>query len=550
MMISSSLLAHISSWGRREWIQTICSHCWTVSAIQWSSVSSRPFWREEKSLVRSWISWGWGASQRWASRMEVFVESQWETFCGVWCPGLLRSNTAKSWDCHGTFTVRIVNARGMRVHCARRPDTHGHWWGGGVHRWSGSLRLDLPATRCCKLCWRLTVGTRSCRPFVRHLYGRPSTHLWEEMGEVDEIAQGEGGEQGDPWMPILFSLGQHAALGQMPGCKTARGSSHILTTSTWFVRHVESWNIRIHHGKTQLWNRGGSQPAGVAELTLAGRLVEPDAVVWKSDPELSLSQGGLRVLGLHRPLCIVDQLVSKSVEHELLFQRIPTVKDLQAAWLLCCSVEQHAPLSGCAWSSQICHCLSRRGTMTEFGVASRASSTCQHSCRQDHCSDASVQRGLGLGCAVRARHAAHCACWADSLPMVRQRHPDVAGTALCFRAVRDWEGHLRAAGFEPRPWEDIAEGARPRDSAEDEPQLQNKSWQKEAASQVEQYLDSTVCPLSELERALWRSHQGPLASTVFVGISTNRVARFDLQPFRVLTSRRLRLPMPLSSRSC
>ena len=183
--------------------------------------------------------------------------------------------------------------------------------------------------------------------------------------------------------------------------------------------------------------------------------------------------------------------------------------------------------------------------MTEFGVASRASSTCQHSCRQDHCSDASVQRGLGLGCAVRARHAAHC------LPMVRQRHPDVAGTALCFRAVRDWEEHLRAAGFEPRPWEDIAEGARPGDSAEDEPQLQKKSWQKEAASQVEQqYLDSTVCSLSESERALWRSHQGPLASTVFVAISTNRVARFDLQPFRLLMSRRLRLPMPLSSRCC
>ena len=41
-------------------------------------------------------------------------------------------------------------------------------------------------------------------PFVRQLYGRPSTHLWEdEMGEVHEIVQGEGGEQGDPLMPLL-----------------------------------------------------------------------------------------------------------------------------------------------------------------------------------------------------------------------------------------------------------------------------------------------------------------------------------------------------------
>ena len=29
------------------------------------------------------------------------------------------------------------------------------------------------------------------------------------MGNVLEVAQGEGGEQGDPLMPVLFSLGQH-----------------------------------------------------------------------------------------------------------------------------------------------------------------------------------------------------------------------------------------------------------------------------------------------------------------------------------------------------
>ena len=49
-------------------------------------------------------------------------------------------------------------------------------------------------------------------PFVRNFHGRPST-LWEdEMGTVHEITQGEGGEQGDALMPMLFSLGQHQAL--------------------------------------------------------------------------------------------------------------------------------------------------------------------------------------------------------------------------------------------------------------------------------------------------------------------------------------------------
>ena len=49
-------------------------------------------------------------------------------------------------------------------------------------------------------------------PFVRLFYGSLSTFFWEDtMGGVHHILQGEGGEQGDPSMPMLFSLGQHAA---------------------------------------------------------------------------------------------------------------------------------------------------------------------------------------------------------------------------------------------------------------------------------------------------------------------------------------------------
>ena len=50
-------------------------------------------------------------------------------------------------------------------------------------------------------------------PFVRCFYGSPSTYLWEdEMGTTQYIPQEEGGEQGDPLMPMLFALGQHRAL--------------------------------------------------------------------------------------------------------------------------------------------------------------------------------------------------------------------------------------------------------------------------------------------------------------------------------------------------
>ena len=50
-------------------------------------------------------------------------------------------------------------------------------------------------------------------PFVRLYYGDTPIFLWEnDLGGVHSVLQGEGGEQRDPLMPMLFSLGQHAAL--------------------------------------------------------------------------------------------------------------------------------------------------------------------------------------------------------------------------------------------------------------------------------------------------------------------------------------------------
>ena len=43
-------------------------------------------------------------------------------------------------------------------------------------------------------------------------FGAPSECLWEDdFGQVHTMSQGEGGEQGDALMPLLFALGQHGA---------------------------------------------------------------------------------------------------------------------------------------------------------------------------------------------------------------------------------------------------------------------------------------------------------------------------------------------------
>ena len=49
--------------------------------------------------------------------------------------------------------------------------------------------------------------------FVRLFHSTPSAYLWEDdEGEVHTVLQGEGGEQGDALMPLLFCVGQHSTL--------------------------------------------------------------------------------------------------------------------------------------------------------------------------------------------------------------------------------------------------------------------------------------------------------------------------------------------------
>ena len=65
------------------------------------------------------------------------------------------------------------------------------------------------------------------------------------------------------------------------------------------------------------------------------------------------------------------------------------------------------------------------------------------------------------------------------------------------------------------------------------------------------HFEERVWPtLNNTDRAMSRSQRGPLAATPFVSVPSNRFSKFDPQSFRVLLRRRLRLPIPLSSRSC
>ena len=140
--------------------------------------------------------------------------------------------------------------------------------------------------------------------------------------------------------------------------------------------------------------------------------------------------------------------------------------------------------------------------------------------------------------------------------MVRARHPDVA--ALILRALEDPTGPptlvsvqavahqlVGVEGFDPPPWEALANGQRPprQEPEEFEPGGCRHGWQHEADSRVErQHRGRVMLRLPPHERAMLRSQSGPMAG---VPLSTTPCNFFN----RILL-RRLRLPTPLSAREC
>ena len=106
--------------------------------------------------------------------------------------------------------------------------------------------------------------------------------------------------------------------------------------------------------------------------------------------------------------------------------------------------------------------------------------------------------GLILRSAVRTSESACWASWADCLPMMRERHPEVAREFVtrldagvetqCLGAAATAARNLAGThGFEPPSlWTALALGARPPREPDDyEPGAQRFGWQHEASSRVE-----------------------------------------------------------------
>lgn len=113
-----------------------------------------------------------------------------------------------------------------------------------------------------------------CVPFARLWYAQPSEYVWHDQhGHPHTVTQAEGGEQGDPLMPVLFSLAQQPAL-QAVQTRLQPGESlyaflddvyavappHRVRPIYDLLEHhlFAEARIRLNSGKTRVWNQGGT----------------------------------------------------------------------------------------------------------------------------------------------------------------------------------------------------------------------------------------------------------------------------------------------------
>ena len=175
-------------------------------------------------------------------------------------------------------------------------------------------------------------------------------------------------------MPLLYSLGQHGAL-EATQEELVDGENLVAyLDDIWVVSPVPERvshvygslqrnlfshaRIRVHGGKTQVWNRSGIRPEGCDALERIAQAADPRARVWRGSGETDLlpSQQGIVVLGtpLGDPAFIQARLEKKADAQRTLLERIPMVTDLQSAWLILVHCASESELSALCGGAPVC----------------------------------------------------------------------------------------------------------------------------------------------------------------------------------------------------
>lgn len=414
-------------------------------------------------------------------------------------------------------------------------------------------------------------------PFACAFYGHESTFLWWDAdGVCHEIRQADGCDQGDALAPAYFSLAQHGALQAAadmlePGeflaaylddvylvTRPERARTVLDATTHAIAEHA---GVAANLGKTRVYHRrGGPPPEGVAAL---------GGEVWRGDkpPE----ERGLLALGvpIGDPAYVVAAGTVRAEDQDAFLQELVQLPDLQSAWLL---------LVYCA-APRAQHFLRTVPPSLSAGYAARHDAATWHTVQRflgepdqdtpqwQHARALAFlpaqQGGLGLLHASRVAPAAYWAAWADALPLLHQRCPEVAARCIAELAHGDSAAHslaeasAAAAHLQAQGWRDcpawprlLAEGPPP-PPIEAEPATWHHGWQRSAALVLHQsyraQLLSTIVPSSQ---AMLRSQSGPHSSAWLFAIPAETGTALPPIHFHLALRRRLRLPLPLAHARC
>ena len=217
----------------------------------------------------------------------------------------------------------------------------------------------------------------------------------------------------------------------------------------------------------------------------------------------------------------------------IFLQRIPSVPDLRSAWLLllhCASPRASYLLRVLPPDQVLRYAQVHDGRLWQCFCALLGIPPDQCDRTAANSSTLPLSLGdLGLRRAVRTSAPAYWASWADTLPMIHQRHPVVVEAMVswlnrqidvpCLRAAAVAADQLTGVdGFSPPSWEALAAGARPppHEPDDNEPGCSRFGWQHEASSRVErQFRELLLSVTSDSEKAMLRSQGGCGAGAAF-----------------------------------
>ena len=203
---------------------------------------------------------------------------------------------------------------------------------------------DLVSREAMLTSLRDTPSTLPVLPFARMWYARESCYVWAAGDRSHQIPQAEGGEQGDPLMPAMFSLALQPALRALQS-ELLQGEQALAYLDDIYIlapparvaelyRRLEHhlWHharLRLKAAKTKVWNSAGISHLVCLPLPPTPRF---GLVAKKS----RWHRRGVVALGvpLGTPEFVEAHLRAVLARQQGLLDNLPALHDAQVAWLL------------------------------------------------------------------------------------------------------------------------------------------------------------------------------------------------------------------------